>query len=158
VSRRKNKEHITAAQSSITALNLEVPVKLLQAFKEKSQNEDVQLNEQLQKRHENEQVLHKRNVDLQRKDDDLNRDFRKARVEHQRELERQSRELERDYRMKISKRDAIQQAERQQHEHELQQQPNSLQALDNSPMAPATMTHTSNECIPNCRAAPHWAP
>jgi chromosome segregation ATPase len=91
VSRRKKKEHEAAAQSSITALNLEV--KLLQAFKEKSQNEDDQLNEQLQNRCENEQALHRRDVDLQRRNDDLNSDIRKARSEHQRKLERQSREL-----------------------------------------------------------------
>ena len=66
------------------------------------------MNQQLQNRFENEQVLHQRNVDLQRKHDDLNRDFRRARTEHQTEMQRQSKELERLYRIKISKRDAIQ--------------------------------------------------
>ena len=95
------------------------------------------MNQQLQNRFENEQVLHQRNVDLQRKHDDLNRDFRRARTEHQTEMQRQSKELERLYRIKISKRDAIQQAERQQR-GELQQKLMSLQTADNSPMAPTT--------------------
>jgi hypothetical protein len=137
VSRRKNKEHEAAAQSSIAALNLEAH--LLQ----KSQSEGDQLNEQLQNRADNEQALHRRNVDLQRRHDDLNSDSRKARAECQRELDRQRKELEKEYKLKISKRDAIQQAERQEHAQELQRQLNSLQEVDNSPMVPATMMPAS---------------
>jgi hypothetical protein len=120
VAKRTNKEQFTAAQSPTTALNQKA--RLLQASQEKSQIEDKKLNQQLQNRLENDQ----------RKHDDLNRDFRRARTEHQTEMQRQSKELERLYRIKISKRDAIQQAERQQRD-ELQQQLTSLQTADNPP-------------------------
>ena len=83
-------------------------------------------------RHDRNQAVHQQHIDLQRKYDSLNADFRRTRSEHQDELERRVKRLDREHKVKLAKRDAhvAQQLE------DLQRRFRALQRADNSPMVP----------------------
>jgi hypothetical protein len=129
-SKRRIKEQSTVAQRNITLLQQKV--KLLQSLHGKSSAEVRTVEALAEARFERSHAIHQQHIDLQRKHDTLNANFRKARSEHRGELERQAKKLERDNKVKLAKRDALV-AQQQQ---VLQRRFNSLQRADNSPMVP----------------------
>jgi hypothetical protein len=111
---------------------LQQKIEHLQSLHQKSLAE-VQTVEALAKaRQDRNQAVHQQHIDLQRKYDQLNADFRKTRSEHQVELDRRVKRLDREHKVKLAKRDAH--VSRQL--DDLQRRFHTLQRVDNSPMVP----------------------
>ena len=114
--KKKVKEQAQAAQTSIAALNLKA--KRLQAsLRNNSQNEALQ--PEVQKLKKQIALMHQQSVDLQRKNETLTTDVRRfrsatktAEEKHESDLRRNRKELEKIHRVKLTKRDAVQQQER----------------------------------------------
>jgi chromosome segregation ATPase len=139
--KKKVKEQAQAAQTSIAALNTKV--KRLQAsLRNNSQNEALQ--PEVQRLEKQIALMHQQSVDLQRKNETLTTDIRRfrsatktAEEKHESDLRRNRKELEKIHRVKITKRDAVQQHERAECAR-LRAQLAAVQRAGNEPMAPVS--------------------
>ena len=122
--RRRIKEQSTVAQRNITVLQQKI--ERLQSL------HSAEVEALAEARQNRNQAVHQQHIDLQRKYDQLNADFRKARSEHQVELDRRVKRLDREHKVKLAKRDAHVAKQLD----DLQRRFRALQRVDNSPMVP----------------------